>query len=141
MTRSEITELIARVQDAWNRRDIPALANFHTEDCILESPVAGGVVRGREAIARSYEAFFHAFPDLAMTYDDPVIDGNRVVLITLITGTDRGGFMGMAPTGRSVNFPCVLMFDVADGLITRERRVYDFTGLAVQVGALKAKPG
>jgi hypothetical protein len=39
-----------------------------------------------------------------------------------------------------VNFPCVLLYDLADGLITRERRIYDFTGLAVQVGAIKAKP-
>ena len=97
-------------------------------------------MRGREAIARAYEVFFHAFPDLAMTYDEPLIDGNRVVLIARISGTDRGGFMGMPPTGRSVNFPCVLLFDVSEGEITRERRVYDFTGLAVQVGALKAKP-
>ena len=30
--------------------------------------------------------------------------------------------------------------DLENGLIARERRIYDFTGLAVQVGALKAKP-
>jgi len=29
---------------------------------------------------------------------------------------------------------------VKDGLIVRERRIYDFTGMAVQVGAIKAKP-
>ena len=132
--------LIARVQDAWIRRDVTALANFHAEDCVVESPVAGGQARGREAIARSYEAFFHAFPDLAMKYDEPLIDGDRVVLIARISGTDRGGFMGLQPTGRFVDFPCVLLFDVENGLIARERRIYDFTGLAVQVGAIKAKP-
>jgi steroid delta-isomerase-like uncharacterized protein len=140
MTRSEITDLIARVQDAWNRRAATELADFHAEDCVVESPVAGGEARGREAITKSYEAFFHAFPDLAMEYDQPLIDGDRVVLIARISGTDRGGFMGMQPTGRFVDFPCVLLFDVSHGVITRERRIYDFTGLAVQVGAIKAKP-
>jgi steroid delta-isomerase-like uncharacterized protein len=140
MTRPEISELIARVQDAWNRRDVTALANFHAEDCVVESPVSGGEARGREAIARAYEAFFKAFPDLVMTYDEPLIDGSRVVLIARISGTDRGGFMGLQPTGRSVDFPCVLLFDLENGLIARERRIYDFTGLAVQVGAIKAKP-
>ena len=140
MTRSEISDLIVRFQEVWNRRDVTALANFHTEDCVVESPVAGGEARGREAIARSYQAFFHAFPDLAITYDEPLIDGDRVVLITRISGTDRGGFLGLQPTGRAVNFPCVLLYDLADGLIARERRIYDFTGLAVQVGAIKAKP-
>src|SRR5687768_2905455 len=140
MTRSEINDLIVRFQDSWNRRDVGALAAFHAEDCIVDSPVAGGQARGREAIARSYEAFLHAFPDLTIKYDDPLIDGDRVVLITRISGTDRGGFMGLQPTGRFVNFPCVLLYDLADGLIARERRIYDFTGLAVQVGAIKAKP-
>jgi steroid delta-isomerase-like uncharacterized protein len=140
MTRSEIGDLIARFQEAWDRRDVDALVNFHTEDCVVESPVAGGQARGREAIRRSYEAFFHAFPDLAITYDAPLIDGNRVVLISRISGTDRGGFLGLQPSGRHVDFPCVLLYDVENGYITRERRIYDFTGLAVQVGAIKAKP-
>ena len=140
MTRTEIRDMIARFQDSWNRRDIGALAAFHTEDCLVDSPVAGGQARGREAIARSYEAFFHAFPDLTIKYDAPLIDGHRVVLITRISGTDHGGFMGMQPTGRFVDFPCVLIYDLENGLIVRERRIYDFTGMAVQVGAIKAKP-
>ena len=140
MTRSEISDLIASVQDALGRRDSTALANFHAEDCVVDSPVAGGQARGREAIARSYEAFFHAFPDLTIKYDAPLIDGHRVVLITRISGTDHGGFMGLQPTGRFVDFPCVLLYDLENGLIVRERRIYDFTGMAVQVGAIKAKP-
>jgi steroid delta-isomerase-like uncharacterized protein len=140
MTRSEITQLIGRVLEAWERRDSMALASFHAENGIVESPFAGGTTRGREAIANVYEAFFQAFPDLNMATDEPLIDGDRVVLITRISGTDRGGFMGMQPTGRFVDFPCVLLFDLANGEIVRERRIYDFTGLAVQVGAIKAKP-
>jgi steroid delta-isomerase-like uncharacterized protein len=140
MTRTEITELIARVMDAWRRRDIDALAAFHAEDGIVESPFAGGATRGREAIAKVYVAFFRAFPDLTMHTDAQLIDGDRVVLVTRLAGTDRGGFMGMQPTGRFVDFPCVLLFDLENGLIARERRIYDFTGLAVQVGAIKAKP-
>ena len=70
MTRSEIIDLITRVQDAVTHRDATALANFHAEDCVVESPIAGGQARGREAIARSYEAFFHAFPDLRLDSTD-----------------------------------------------------------------------
>ncbi len=140
MTRPEISELIAKVLDAWQRRDVTALANFHVEDGEVESPLAGGLARGREAIERVYQAFFRSFPDLKMQTDEPLIDGHRVVLIARFSGTDHGGFMGMHPTGRSVDFPCILLFDLKDGLIARERRIYDFTGLAVQVGAIKAKP-
>ena len=48
--------------------------------------------------------------------------------------------MGMAPTRRKITFRCGLFHTVRDGAISRERRVYDFTGLLIQVGLLKAKP-
>ena len=140
MTRLEITEMVARVMDAWRRRDIDALVEFHAEDGVVETPMGGGVTRGRAAIGKVYEALFHAFPDVTLDHDEPLIDGDRVVLMARISGTDRGGFMGMHATGRPVNFPCVLLFDFKNGLVARERRIYDFTGLALQVGAIKAKP-
>jgi predicted ester cyclase len=48
--------------------------------------------------------------------------------------------MGMAPTHRKITFRCGFFYTVRDGRITHERRVYDFTGLLIQVGLLKAKP-
>ena len=45
MTRTEISELIGRVLDAWQRRDADALAAFHSQDGIVESPFAGGTTR------------------------------------------------------------------------------------------------
>jgi predicted ester cyclase len=56
------------------------------------------------------------------------------------SGDDRGGFMGLPPTGRHVTIPVVFVYEFRDGQIVHERRVYDFTGLLVQVGTLKAKP-
>ncbi len=44
-------------------------------------------------------------------------------------------------TRRAVSVPIVFFYEVRDGRIVRERRVYDFTGVLVQVGLLKAKPG
>ena len=140
MTRPEINDLIDRFQAAWDRRDIAVLADLHAEDGIVESPFAGGTARGRTAIRRVYEDLLQAFPDFMLHADPPLIDGDRVVLIARISGTDRGGIMGLSPTGRAFDIPCIVLFDVQNGLIARERRIYDFTGLAVQVGALKAKP-
>jgi steroid delta-isomerase-like uncharacterized protein len=140
MTRDEITALIGQFLEAVVQRDADALTQLHAEDGVVESPLAGGSARGRDAIARVYQALFRSFPDLTLQADDPLIDGNRVVIISRMAGTDRGGFLGMAPTGRTFDIPCVLLFDYENGLIARERRIYDFTGMALQVGAIKAKP-
>lgn len=140
MTRDEVVAMFARRQEAIERLDAGALARDHAEDGIVESPVAGGTINGRAAIERTYQAFFNAFPDLKSETEDLVIDGDRVVWFFTASGTDQGGFMGLAPTGKAFRVPMMFYYVLKDGEIVRERRIYDFTGILVQVGLLKAKP-
>ena len=140
MNREEIVRLFDRRREAYARLDGDALAADHSEDSVVESPAAGGTVSGREAIATLYRGFFSGFPDLTMEWDDPVIDGDKIVQVAMASGTDTGGFMGLPATGKRFGFPIVYMFTVTDGLISHERRVYDFTGMLIQIGLLKAKP-
>jgi steroid delta-isomerase-like uncharacterized protein len=140
VTRQDIRALFTRRQQAWDRHDAVALAADHAEDGEVESPLAGGTARGRAALEKLHATYFRAFADLRLEEEELLIDGNRVVLVGRMTGTDTGGFMGMPPSGRAVSVPIVFFYEVRDGLIARERRVYDFTGVLVQVGLLKAKP-
>ena len=97
-------------------------------------------MRGRQANAQIHRALFDAFPDITFNLEDLLIEGDRVVQIGTLTGTDTGGLMGMAPSGRPAVIPIVYFSKVANGEIVYERRVYDFTGLLVQIGVLKARP-
>jgi steroid delta-isomerase-like uncharacterized protein len=139
MTRDEIVDLFARREAAYNRHDIEALVALYSETCVVESPL-GGTVQGRAAIAQVSRAFFEAFGDLTVSVDDLVIDGHGVVQVGTLSGTDTGGLMGMMPSGKPALLPVVIVCRVADGLIVHERRIYDFTGMLVQIGVLKAKP-
>ena len=140
MTREHIHALFDRRRSAFNRRDAATLASFHAEAGFLESPSAGGTVSGRPAIERVYQAWFAAFPDFAFSGDELLVDGDRVVEVATVTGTATGEFMGLPPTDRPFRLPVIILCTVKDGHILHERRVYDFTGLLVQIGVLKAKP-
>jgi steroid delta-isomerase-like uncharacterized protein len=140
MTREEITASIARRIDALNRHDVADLTQFHADDSIVESPLFGGVARGSDAIARVYESLIRAFPDVTLRQDTLVIDGTRAVLVGTLSGTDSGGLLGQAPTHRSFSVTVVLVDDFVNGLVVHERRIYDFTGMLVQLGVVKAKP-
>jgi steroid delta-isomerase-like uncharacterized protein len=140
MTREEISALFARRHEAFSRRDAAALVRDLSENSVVESPFAGGATQGRAAIEALHRAFFQAFPDARLTWDDTLIDGDHVMLVGRMSGTDTGGFMAVPPTGRSFDIPLVLSYTLKNGLIVHERRIYDFTGMLVQVGALKAKP-
>ena len=139
MTREEIVAFFARRQRAVERRDADALADLHAEGSVVESLMAGKV-SGRPAIADVYRAWFKAFPDVMMLGNDLVIDGDRVVMINDVAGTDIGGFMGLPPTGRPFRLSMVFIYTLRDGEIQHERRISDFTGLLMQIGVLKARP-
>ena len=139
MTHDEILALVHRRHDAMTGRQMEALATLYAESVDIESPLAGSA-HGRDALMKSITNFFKAFPDAVIREDEPVIDGDRVAIFGDVSGSDVGGIMGLAPSGRAFRFPIATSLTVRDGHIVNERRVYDFTGLLVQIGALKAKP-
>jgi steroid delta-isomerase-like uncharacterized protein len=140
MTRDDIVAMFARRQLALDRHDAQTLAADYAHDSVLESPFAGHLTTGLDAITRVFEQYFQAFPDLTFVQEELIIDGDRVVLLERVSGTDSGGVMGMAPSGRTMTYQIAVLYELRDGKIARERRVYDFTGVLLQIGALKAKP-
>jgi steroid delta-isomerase-like uncharacterized protein len=139
MNRDKIASLLDRRFAALNRRDIATLMTIHAADGVVDSPL-GGHAKGSEAIRKVYESWLVSFPDAQFEAEAPIVDGDRVAQVAVVTGTDMGGFMGLPPTGKKFTMPMVFLFTMGDGKIQHERRVYDFTGLMVQLGVLKAKP-
>ena len=139
MTRDQIVDLFDRRLKATNEHDVESLADLYAPDAVVESPL-GGTHQGRPAIESVAAAFFGALGDVKITQDDLIIENDRVVQVVTVSGTDTGGFMGVSPTGKPALLPMVIVCRVKDGLITHERRIYDFTGMLVQIGVLKAKP-
>jgi steroid delta-isomerase-like uncharacterized protein len=139
MTRDEIVKLVDDWQLALDRRDPVTYSRLYSMDALVDSPL-GGQVCGREKVRKAFEAFFKAFPDATFTPEPPRIDGNEIVIVSSIAGTHAGGFAGLPPSGKPFQFAIVFLLQIRDGQIVRDRRIYDFTGLMVQIGMLKAKP-
>jgi steroid delta-isomerase-like uncharacterized protein len=139
MTRQQMQDFIERRSNAYEDLDAAALAADYAENAVIESPTAG-VHTGPEAAERAFRAIFNAFLDLTTTLDNLVVDGNNAAAVLLLEGTHIGEFLGIPPTGKRFTMPAVFFYQLENGKIVRERRIYDFTGLLVQIGALKAKP-
>jgi len=131
--------MVARFLAAIRQHDVDAVVALVSKDCVVESMTSGSR-SGREGIRQLYQEWFTGFPDMAVHAQETVIDGDRGVLVLTLAGTDLGGFMGIPATGKSFRLSAVIVLTVAQGEVVRYRSVYDFTGLLVQVGILKAKP-
>jgi steroid delta-isomerase-like uncharacterized protein len=137
--RKAILDLFDRRQEAFDNLDAAMLAADYAENCSVESPYAGAHV-GRAAAEEVFRGWFEAFLDLKMRSKELVIDGDRVAQVFEVEGTDLGGFLGLPPTGKAFRVPAVFLYELKGQQIVRERRIYDFTGVMVQIGVLKAKP-
>jgi len=140
MTREEMTAFFARRLEVMNRHAAAELALQHTEDGTVDSPFFGGVSQGREEVEKTFAGVFRAFPDVKVSQETLLIDGDRATSLMIMSGTGHSGIMGLPPAARAFSVPIVFLDEFRGGLIHRERRIYDFTGLLIQIGVLKAKP-
>ena len=140
MTYDETVAFLRAREVKFNRGDVNALAADHTDDGVVRSPIFPNV-QGVVNIQASYRALFTMFPDWRISFEPPIIDGERVAHPFTARATHVGEFMGMPGTGRKFQIVGALIYRFDDGLIAEERRIYDFTGLLMQVGVLKGRPG
>jgi steroid delta-isomerase-like uncharacterized protein len=139
MDRAELQTFADRYIETWQGRDPAALARYHAADCVVESPMYQ-TRRGRAAIEEAYRAFFTSFPDATTQIDAVLIDPPRLALFTFIQATHVNEFFGLPGTNRHIEFRNARLFEIEGGLIKHERRIYDFTGILVKVGVLRALP-
>jgi hypothetical protein len=109
MTRDEIAAMFARREEAFEEMDAAALAVDYADDAIIDSPV-GGTHRGPAAAAHVFDGLFHAFADHTRRIEDLIIDGNRVVQVLILQGTNLGGFLGLPPSGKHFRVPAVFLY-------------------------------
>ncbi len=136
---ANLQTLFEQRAEAWSRRDPAALAAGYADDAVVTSPMFPRT-EGRAAIEQSFVSLFRVFPDWEILLEEPCITGNRAMQPCKVRATQRGDFMGIPGSGRRIEFDCVLILDFEGVLIKRERRIYDFTGMLIQLGVLRGKP-
>ena len=140
MDRRDVERVTERFFSAMNRHDPRSLAALYAVDCHVESPLFASL-HGRASVEASFRQWFTIFPDIEFKPESTVIDPPTAAVTSLNMATHEGELFGLAPTHKRIEFRVVRVVTVgADGLIAAERRTYDFTGLLVQLGVLRAKP-
>lgn len=141
MTNDEIRAFIERYVEAWKREDVRSLAECYAENARIDSPMFHTVV-GQPGIEKSFRDLFGAFSDWDIRIDDLIIDSGddaKAVLAFTTQITHRGDLFGIPGTGRRLETRTVHILRFENGRIVSDRRLYDFTGMLVQLGVLKAK--
>ena len=76
------------------------------------------------------------FPDIQWTLEEMIAEKDKVAARFTMTGTHRGSFFGVPPTGRKIAVQAMNFYDWSNGQIVRERGQPDLLGLMQQIGAV-----
>jgi predicted ester cyclase len=78
--------------------------------------------------------WYDAFPDMHVTIDDMVAEGDKVAARVTWTGTHKGEIMGIPPTNKKVTFSLITISRIAGGKIVEDHGQFDALGLMRQLG-------
>jgi steroid delta-isomerase-like uncharacterized protein len=94
-----------------------------------------GDLRGIEGMRELVSAYRAAFPDVRFTVEDLVAEGDRVVVRFTAAGTQRGEFLGIAPTGKAISVSVIDLLRLRDGQIVEDWERFDLLNMLSQLGA------
>lgn len=100
-----------------------------------------GAAAGRDEFRDLPQRMRGAFPDLDATVDGIVAEGDRVAMRVTLSGTHRGQFMGVAPTGESFEIEHAVFVRFAGDEIVELWGQPDAFGLLRQLGVLEDPNG
>jgi steroid delta-isomerase-like uncharacterized protein len=124
-------ELVQRFYaEAINRRDLGAVERLLAEDFTHD-----GEPRGRAGQREAVAAFLDGFSDLRNEILLILAEADLVAAHQRWSGTHDGEFLGIAPSGRRVEFTSTAVLRIADGLIAAAWDEVDLLGLTRQLGA------
>ncbi|MFF8377930.1 ester cyclase [Streptomyces sp. NPDC015661] len=130
--------VIERFHAATNSGDPALVARAVDEltapDLAFHAPVPTGAT-GAEALKQVWEVLLRAFPDIHVTVEETITEGDRVVSRNTVTGTHLGEYRGLPPTGKSVAYGEIFVFRFVAGRIAEVRGVVDVLTQLRQLGA------
>lgn len=130
MTVAANKEIMRQFIAASNAGDLAALAEFWAPDIVHHTRLGDHYLDG---IKFSYALMLNAFPDLTFTVEDMIAEDDKVVTRLTTTGTHRGDFMGVSPTGKRVSWASVDISRFAHGKIVEHWGVFDELHLMEQL--------
>jgi steroid delta-isomerase-like uncharacterized protein len=134
--KTRIAEFLRRV---LSDGDIEAAGEFFHTDMVEEVPFPGQGP-GLAGLKATLAALRHGFPDMDWRVDEQIAQDSRVVTRFTWTGTQRGDFMGIAPTHRAVRVWGVVIDQFEGNKVQSTRILMDAMGLMQQLGVVPGAP-
>lgn len=132
-------ELVRRyVEEFANGHTVEPLDELLTDDFQEHNPLAPEYPPGRDALKAFATGIFTAFPDVQVTIDYMVAEGDWVATRHSVEATNDGEFNGLPPSGNEVAWTELHLFRIEDGQIAEHWGELNVMSILIQIGAMPA---
>jgi steroid delta-isomerase-like uncharacterized protein len=130
-------ELVRRcIEQVVNTGNLNAIDELVATDYVYHEPTAGEK-RGRDGYKQLITMYRNAFPDVRLTVEQQIAEGDLVVTRWTARGTHRGELFGASPTNKQVNVQGILISRISNGKVVEEFESYDALGMLRQIGTVQ----
>lgn len=139
--RTDVKQVVRRnTERVQSGGDFALFEELFADDFVDHTPQPG-TTPDKNGVRVLYHALRSAFPDFTAKIHWQTADGDVVTTYKTYSGTHRGEFLGLAPTGEHVEFETVDAMRVRDGKITEHWGVANLYSVLQQLGALPGREG
>ncbi len=135
---SEENKAIVRRQEEelFTQGNLDAADEIYAPNYVGHDPSNPEDIRGLEAAKQAAADYRKAFPDVQVTIEELIAEGDKVAARVRFRGTHQGELEVIAPTGRQVESTGIIISRIEGGKIAEDWANFDDLGLMRQLGAI-----
>jgi len=139
MTTSDKGLIHRWFEEVWNKRRQAAIYEMLHPDAPVHGLAgpSGEAIRGPDGFLPFWQKFTSAFPDIKVTVEAVVVEGDTAAMRCTVRGNHTGKGLGIEPTNAQVTFTGMAMARIQDGKIMEAWNNFDFLTFNQQVGIVK----
>jgi steroid delta-isomerase-like uncharacterized protein len=126
------------IEEVFNQGKLEVADELIAEGSISHDPALPEPAIGPEGLKQTVDGYRTAFPDLRVTIEDQIAEGDRVVTRWSARGTHEGDLWGLAPTGKEGTVTGITIDRMEGGKIVESWTNWDTLGLMQQLGIVPA---
>ncbi|OFW01866.1 MAG: hypothetical protein A3I61_02430 [Acidobacteria bacterium RIFCSPLOWO2_02_FULL_68_18] len=119
--------------EVFNKGNLAVMDEMAVANFVDHNP-SPGQLPGLEGVKQMFAAMRTALPDMRVTVEDMVAEGDKVAAHVTLRATHGGEFMGIAPTGRGITARIADIVRFADGKAVERWGVEDMSDLLQALG-------
>lgn len=136
MSAEENKALVLRdLEEIWSQGKLEVIDEIFAADFVGHTPGSPDI-HGPEDDKQYVTIYRTAFPDMQLTIEDMIAEGDKVAVRWTFTGTHKGELMGIPPTGVQVTMTGISIGRFAGGKFVEGWDYGDALGLMQQLGAV-----